>query len=82
MRLVQVTSDLSQVFESVEKRIYWYLKVKEGKAFDYQIYPAIFIDLSIWQAFKTLGAKEVIQYMEFLWPFVKLKSMILMHSKN
>jgi len=53
-----VTSDLSQVFESVEKLIYWYMKVKEGKAFDYQMYPAIFKDLSIWQECASLGGQE------------------------
>jgi hypothetical protein len=26
-----------------------YLKIKESKAFDYQMYPEIFVDLSIWQ---------------------------------
>jgi len=37
----------------MDKTLIRYLKVKEDKAFDYidyQMYPAIFIDLSIWQA--------------------------------
>ena len=47
-------SDMSQVFESVEMLMYWQdLNIKENKAFDYQMYPAIFKDLSIWQASKV-----------------------------
>ena len=56
-------SEISQVFEAVDMLIVLArcLKIKESKAFDYQMYSEIFVDLSIWQVVTKILSRQKVK---------------------